>query len=74
MHSLKIIPVGNSLGCILPRELLAQLRLTKGDRLFLVEEAEGYRLTPYDEAFVQQMQAAEELLRSDRSLLRALND
>jgi putative addiction module antidote len=34
---LKITAIGNSAGVILPKELLAKLRLDKGDELYAVE-------------------------------------
>jgi putative addiction module antidote len=45
---LKITTIGNSAGVILPRELLARLRLEKGDELFALETPDGIRLTTYD--------------------------
>jgi len=44
---LKITAIGNSAGVILPRELLARLRLEKGDELFVLETPDGIRLTTY---------------------------
>jgi len=72
MHSLKIIQVGGSVGVILPKETLAKLRVGKGDTLFLTESPDGYRLTPYDPDFARDMELAEEIMREDRDLLRAL--
>ena len=45
---IKVITVGNSAGVILPKELLARLRLEKGDALFATELPDGIKLTPYD--------------------------
>jgi putative addiction module antidote len=72
MKSLKITTVGNSAGVVLPKEVLEKLRVSKGDVLYLVEEPDGYRLTPYDKAFVEQMEAAEEIMREDRDVLKVL--
>lgn len=72
MHALKLIQVGGSVGVILPKETLAKLRVGKGDTLFLTEGPEGYRLTPYDPEFERDMELAEEIMREDRDLLRAL--
>ena len=41
MPTLKLTTVGNSVGVILPRELLAKLRVDKGDSLYVVETPEG---------------------------------
>jgi putative addiction module antidote len=73
MVELKIVKVGNSLGMRLPREVLSRLHLTDGDKLILTESPEGgYRLTPYDPTFEQQMRVAEEGMRSYRNTLKAL--
>ena len=73
MVELKIIKVGNSLGMRLPREVLNRLHLEDGDRVILTESPEGgYRLTPYDPDFEQQMKAAEEGMRRYRNTLKTL--
>lgn len=69
---LKITTVGNSAGVILPKELLARLRLQKGDELYVVETADGFRLSPYDPELAAQMEVAEQVMREDRDLLRLL--
>ena len=56
---LKITAIGNSAGVILPKELLAKLRLDKGDELYAVETPDGIRLTTYDPVFAAQMEVAE---------------
>jgi putative addiction module antidote len=69
---LKITTIGNSAGVILPKELLARLRLEKGDELLALETPDGIRLTVYDPTFAQQMDAAEKLMREDRNVLHKL--
>jgi putative addiction module antidote len=64
--------VGNSLGLILPKDVLARLNVTAGDSLFLIEGPGGYRLTPYDPEFEQQMAIAKDVMKSDRDILREL--
>lgn len=71
---LKITTIGNSAGVILPKELLARLRLEKGDELYALETPEGVTLTGYDPVFAEQMAVAEEVMRKDRTLLRKLAD
>ncbi|HLA10048.1 MAG TPA: AbrB/MazE/SpoVT family DNA-binding domain-containing protein [Pyrinomonadaceae bacterium] len=46
MSVLKVTTVGNSVGVILPRELLERLRVGKGDSLYVVETKNGIELTP----------------------------
>jgi len=69
---LKITTVGNSAGVVLPKELLAKLRLDKGDELFVIETPDGIKLVPYDPQFEEQMAVAERVMRSRRTLLRNL--
>jgi len=69
---LKITTVGNSAGIVLPREILERLRVGKGDTLFATETPNGIELTAFDEEFVEQMTAAEQVMREDRDVLRKL--
>jgi putative addiction module antidote len=69
---LKITTVGNSAGVVLPKELLARLRLDKGDTLYVTEVPDGIKLMPYDPEFERQMEVAERIMREDRDLLRRL--
>ncbi|HKT32174.1 MAG TPA: AbrB/MazE/SpoVT family DNA-binding domain-containing protein [Gammaproteobacteria bacterium] len=71
---LKITTVGNSAGVILPKELLARLRLEKGDALYATELPDGIKLTPFDSKLAEQMEVAERIMRKDRNLLRKLAD
>jgi putative addiction module antidote len=72
MSSLKITTVGNSCGIVLPREILERLRVGKGDLLHVVETPNGIELTPYDPEFAAQVAVAEEVMRSDRNVLKQL--
>lgn len=69
---LKITTIGNSAGVILPKELLARLRLEKGDELYALETADGIRLTAYDPLLAAQMEVAEQVMRDRRTLLHEL--
>ena len=69
---IKITTVGNSAGVILPKELLARLRLAKGDTLFATELPDGIKLTPYDPTLAGQMEVADKVMRKRRTLLRKL--
>lgn len=72
MMKLKITTVGNSAGVILPKELLARLRVAKGDALYATELPDGVKLTPFDPKLAGQMQVAERVMRKRRTLLRKL--
>ena len=69
---LKITAIGNSAGVILPKELLARLRVEKGDEIYALETPDGIRLTSYDPVFASQMEVAERVMREDRAVLRKL--
>lgn len=69
---LKITTIGNSAGIILPRELLARLRVDKGDELFAMETPDGIALSVYDPGLAQQMDVAEGVMRKRRTLLNKL--
>jgi len=69
---LKITPIGNSFGVILPKEALAKLKLTGGDAVFLTDTPDGYRITPYDPEFEAQMNAAKGVMKRRRNALREL--
>lgn len=71
---LKIIAVGNSAGVVLPKELLARLRVEKGDSLYVAETPDGIKLMPHDPAIAEQMAVAERVMRKRRTLLRKLAD
>lgn len=69
---LKITTIGNSAGVILPKELLARLRLDKGDELYALETPDGLRITAFDPELAAQMDIAEQIMREDRAVLRKL--
>ncbi len=72
MHALKLTQIGNSIGVILPKELLARLKLEKGDVLHVTETPDGVRLTPHDPTFEVQMKAARAVMRKRRNVLHEL--
>ena len=73
MSALKLTQIGNSVGVILPKEMLAKLNLGKGDMVFLTEApAGGYNLSPYDAGFERQMEAARRIMKKRRNVLREL--
>ncbi len=72
MNPLRLTTIGNSTGVVLPKELLAKLRVAKGDVLYAVETPNGVELTPYNPEFAYQMDAAEEIMRENRDVLKKL--
>jgi putative addiction module antidote len=72
MTALKLTQIGNSVGVILPKEVLARLKLAKGDTVFVTDAANGVMLTPYSPQFEQQMTVARALMKKRRNVLREL--
>lgn len=73
MVELKVRKIGNSLGVVLPREVIARLETREGAALHLIEAPEGgYRLVPFDPDFEAKMAKAEDILHRYRDTLRVL--
>lgn len=73
MVELKVRKFGNSLGVVLPKEVISRLQTANGERLFLIESADGdYRLTPYNPAFEKKMKKAGQIMARYRNTLHAL--
>lgn len=72
MTALKLSRIGNSVGMVLPKDVLTRLRVQEGDRLYLTESPDGYRITPFDPEFARQMEVAEQVMRRRRDALREL--
>jgi len=72
MTALKLTQIGNSVGIVLPKEMLTRLGLQKGDTVFAVETPEGVRLTASDPEFAAQMEVARKLMHERRAVLREL--
>lgn len=74
MPELKVRKFGNSLGVVLPKDVIQRLGTGEGERLFLVESSAGaYELTPYDPDFAKKMAKAEDIAGRYRNTLRALS-
>jgi len=69
---LKITTVGNSVGIVLPKDILARLRVEKGDSLYATETPNGIELRAFDQEFADDMEMAERIMRDNRDLLRKL--
>jgi putative addiction module antidote len=70
---LKVRRFGNSLGVVLPKEVINRLHTRDGEPLFLIEAPDGgYRLTPYDPAFEKKMTKAGDIISRYRNTLHVL--
>ncbi len=72
MAALKLTQIGNSVGVILPKELLTRLKLEKGDSLFWTEAANGVMLTPYDPELEDQLKLGREFMHDYRDTFHQL--
>ena len=73
MVELKVRKFGNSLGVVLPKEVINRLHAADGEPLFLNEGPDGgYQLTPYDPGFEKKMAKADDIINRYRNTLHAL--
>jgi putative addiction module antidote len=69
---LKVEGIGDSLGVILPQEILERLDVRVGDFLLLTEAPGGFRIARCDSEFEEQMTLARKFMSERRDLLRKL--
>lgn len=73
MVELKVRKFGNSLGVVLPKDVIKRLQAHDGDPLFLVETPGGsYHLSPYDPAFEKKMDKTQDIMNRYRNTLHEL--
>jgi putative addiction module antidote len=73
MSALKITQIGNSVGVILPKDVLARMRVAKGDTVYVTESANGsITLTPYDPTLEEQLALGREFMREYRDTFHQL--
>ena len=70
--TVKVTTVGNSVGIVLPKEMLTRLNIQKGDVLYVTETPDGVQLTPYRADFDQTMKVAQDVMRRYRDTLKKL--
>jgi putative addiction module antidote len=72
-HVLQLRKIGNSTGLIFPKELLARLKLSEGDKLHVVEQTErGLKLSLYDPEHAEAMEIARRSFRKYGDTYRTL--
>jgi putative addiction module antidote len=72
MVALKLVNIGNSVGVVIPKDLLGKLGVGKGDTLYAVDTPEGVRLSVSDPEFESQMEVARRIMKEHRAILREL--
>jgi putative addiction module antidote len=68
----KLIKIGNSVGVILPKDVVARMRVALGEDIYISEGPRGVTLSPSDADFIDAMNAADEIMREDRDILAVL--
>jgi putative addiction module antidote len=71
-RTLKLRRIGNSLGVVLPKELLAKLNVGEGDQLIVSETPEGLVLKATNDDMADLMKLAENIMAKRRRVLKAL--
>lgn len=71
-RTLKVRKIGNSLGVVLPKDVLAKLKVGEGDELTVSETPDGVALTAFDDETQRQLEIARDIMRRYRNTLREL--
>ena len=70
---LEVKRIGNSTGLILPKELLARLRLDQGDWVYVTELPDrSVKVAPYDPKHEEVMTIAREVMKEYQDTFKAL--
>ncbi|MBA4339282.1 MAG: AbrB/MazE/SpoVT family DNA-binding domain-containing protein [Hyphomonas sp.] len=72
MTRLKIRKIGNSLGVVLPKDVLEHLKVKEGDTLNVATVPTGVTLSVSDAEVDRLMEMAERIMDENREVLRAL--
>ena len=68
----KVTTVGSSTGIILPKEILAKVRISKGDMVTFIETPNGVEISPYDPELEEEMTHARKVMNDYRNALKKL--
>jgi len=72
MAALKLTAVGTSTGVVIPKEMFTRMKVSRGDKLHVVETSDGYLLTPYDPAIAAQVDIGREYMKEYRETFKVL--
>jgi putative addiction module antidote len=70
--AVKITTIGNSVGIVLPKEVLNRLHVEKGDSLYVTDSPGGVQLSPYNAELARKLDAFEQVMRENRDVLKKL--
>ena len=66
MHEVKLTQIGNSVGLVLPEEVLARLQLEKGDTVYLTDAPGSISISPNSPTFEKQLELGREFMKKYR--------
>ena len=72
MTSLTLRKIGNSIGVILPKEVLSRLNVEEGDQIYITESPDGYRISSFDPDFEETMKDFEDTYSQYRNAFKEL--
>ena len=73
MKTIKIRKVGNSYGFTIPKELMEKYNLKEEEKLHVIEENDGFTLTPYDPDFKEWSEKFERTNEKYKNTLKAFS-
>ncbi len=71
-RTLKVRKIGNSLGVVLPKDVLAKLNIGEGGELIVSETPDGVALSAYDDEIARQIAVGRDVMKRYRNALREL--
>ena len=71
-RTLKVRRIGNSLGVVLPKDVLAKLRVGEGAELTVSETPDGVALTAFSDETQRQLAVMRDIMQRYRNTLREL--
>lgn len=72
MATLKLRKIGNSVGVVLPKEILARLKLGAGDEVFVSDAPHGVTLSTLSPEAQRQVEIGRDVMKRYREVLAAL--
>ncbi len=71
-RQLKIRKFGNSLGVVLPKDLLSEMGVGEGDVLYPVRTPDGVKFSRYDPDFEEALEAGRKFMRRYPNAMKKL--
>ncbi|QTL97845.1 AbrB/MazE/SpoVT family DNA-binding domain-containing protein [Iocasia frigidifontis] len=73
MKYIKLRKVGNSFGFTVPKELIEKYNLKEGENLHVIENNDGFTLTPYNPEFKKWANAFDKTNKKYKNTLKELS-